>query len=555
MEKWLLKFVHLFDRFFIRQGVELNHMYTIVETKMMMDKRRVYMGWKQGVHSENSNHLSMVLGGYLLFGAIIALIIFSVPSMIGAMILMHVYIIFMMSMTLITDFSNILLDTADNQIILPKPVNDRTLFMARQVHIVLYILQFTMALCILPLIAVCIKYGLLTGIASIITMLLSVVLAMSVTYILYFLVLRFSSEARMKEIITWLQIIMTVFFTVGYQFVMQVTAMAEITKDIHWHWYAYLLPPVWMASALEAVFTHSFNMHYAIMIVSALCIPLILFWILNRYLSPVFTATLSALHADARSGIVSRDRGNQKKSVSSIFSGWFEKTPVSKAIFEMVWKITGRDKTFKLQFYPMFGYTVVFLVFFILLGDKKSAGSLISGLSTSVKYLWFIYFPLFMIISAFLSVSFSESYAASWIYHAAPVKNPGYMLMATLNALFVKYFLPLYIIFFGICLYIWKLAVADDFLFGLTNIYLCLLTGITIADKYLPFSRPPSTREQSGRGIMMFLLMAMTGVMVGIHYLLNKIPAALYIFFVVEIFLCWLIRRELRNLSWKKISV
>ena len=132
---------------------------------------------------------------------------------------------------------------------------------------------------------------------------------------------------------------------------------------------------------------------------------------------------------------------------------------------------------------------------------------------------------------------------------------PGCMLMATLNALFVKYFLSLYIIFFGICLYIWKLPVVDDFLFGLTNNYLCLLTGVIIVDKYLPFSRPPSTREQSGRGILMMLLMIIIAVMVGIHYLISKIPGALYVFFPVEIFLCWLIRRELRNLPWKKISV
>jgi hypothetical protein len=554
MGKWLLKFVHLFDRVFIRQGVDLNHMYTIVETKMMMDKRRVYMNWRQQLQSENSDHLLMVLGGYFLFGAVIALIIFFVPSMATAMILMHAYIIFMMSMTLIIDFSNILLDTADNQIILPKPVGGRTLFMARQVHIVLYLLQFAIALCILPLIVAGIKYGLLTGIASIVTMTFSVVLAMSVTYILYLLLLRFSSEARIKEMVTWLQIIMTVFFTVGYQFVMRFTAVAEMTKDIHLHWYAYLLPPVWMASALEAVFTRSFNMHQAIMIALALCVPLILLWILNKYLSPVFTARLSALHTDAQPGVVSVNRRNQKKSISGILSAWLEKTPVSRAIFEMVWKITGKEKTFKLQFYPMFGYTVVFLVFFVLFGGKQNAAS-ISELSASSKYLWFIYFPMFMIASAFLSVSFSENYAASWVYYAAPVKKPGCMLMATLNALFVKYFLPLYIIFFGICLYIWKLPVVDDFLFGLTNNYLCLLTGVIIVDKYLPFSRPPSTREQSGRGILMMLLMIIIAVMVGIHYLISKIPGALYVFFPVEIFLCWLIRRELRNLPWKKISV
>ena len=61
-------------------------------------------------------------------------------------IIVHTYIIFMMAMTLVTDFATVLLDTTDNQVILPRPVSSKTLFMARLVHILLYLLQFTIAL-------------------------------------------------------------------------------------------------------------------------------------------------------------------------------------------------------------------------------------------------------------------------------------------------------------------------------------------------------------------------------------------------------------------------
>ncbi|MFT3750768.1 MAG: hypothetical protein QM768_20820 [Agriterribacter sp.] len=188
------------------------------------------------------------------------------------------------------------------------------------------------------------------------------------------------------------------------------------------------------------------------------------------------------------------------------------------------------------------------------LGGKRSATS-ITELSASVKYLWFIYYPSFAVASAFILVRFSEDYPASWIYHAAPVKQPGYMMMASFNTLFIKYFLPLYILFFGISLYVWKLTIVDDFLFGLINNYFCLLASIAIANKYLPFSRPTGTKNQSGRSILIFIQMIFVGLMAGIHYWINSIPGAIYIIFVAEIFLCWLIRRELRNLAWKKISV
>ncbi|MCC7526255.1 MAG: hypothetical protein IT250_15610, partial [Chitinophagaceae bacterium] len=198
METWLLKLVHLFDKMFIRQGIDIQQMYAIVETKMLMDKRRVYVTWRQDSQSENNNHLSMILGGYFLFGVLVSIIVFVVPSFMLAMIFVHAYIVFMMGMTLITDFSSILLDTTDNQIVLPKPVNGKTLMKARQIHLVLYIFQFTGALVILPLVTIGVKYGILTGITFVFTTVLSVWLAIAFTWFIYLLFLRFSSEERVR---------------------------------------------------------------------------------------------------------------------------------------------------------------------------------------------------------------------------------------------------------------------------------------------------------------------------------------------------------------------
>lgn len=553
MEKWLLKLVHLFDNLFIRQGIDIYQMYTIVETKMTMDKRRVYMSWRQSSQSENTNHLAMVLGGYLLFGAVVAIIIFVVPSFISAMILMHAYVIFMMCMTLIGDFTAILLDTTDSQIILPKPVNGRTLFMARQVHIALYLLQFTIALGLLPVIAISLKFSILAGIASVLTIVLCVLLAIATTYCIYLLFLRFSSQEKIREWINWLQIIMTILFVTGYQIMMRLSDMVEYSNGLQLHWYSYLLPPVWMAIALESVYTLRVDRVHVVMIILALTIPLLFYWLLNKYLAPVFAAKLSLLNAGIQADQKPIGSGGSKKSISNVLSAWFTSSPVSKAAFELVWKITGRDKSFKLQFYPLFGYTVVFLLVFVLSGTAKGGVSF-NEISTSMKYLWFIYFPIVMISSAIILVSMNENFAASWIYYAAPVKKPGELILGSLHALFVKYFLPLYAMLFAVCLYIWKQDIIDDFIFGLTNTYLFVLIASIILEKHLPFSQQPSTTKQAGRTIMVLIQMIVAGIMVGIHYLISKTPGLFYILIPAEIVLCWLIRRELRNLPWKKIS-
>lgn len=364
MEKWLLKMVHIFDGLFRRQGIDITQLYTIVETKMIMDKRRVYMNWRQSGQTENKNHLLMVLAMYGMFSIFMGAMILFLPSFMLAMIFLHGYIIFMMAMTLITDFSTVLLDTTDNQIILPKPVNGRTLFMARQIHILLYLLQFTVAMCLIPIICVVMKYGMLTGLASVITLLLSVLLAVFVTYFLYLLILRFGNEARAKELVTWFQIAMTIFFAVGYQVIPRFINMSELADRFELQWYSYLLPPVWMAVALEAVYTLHVDAIHLLMVATAILVPVLLFWLLSKYLAPSFAARLSAINTDVQNDAPTTAVAN-KKSFGAFFSRLFTRKTLSKAGFEMAWNITGRDKSFKLQFYPSLGYIFVFIFIFV----------------------------------------------------------------------------------------------------------------------------------------------------------------------------------------------
>lgn len=553
MEKWLLKMVHIFDGLFRRQGIDITQLYTIVETKMIMDKRRVYMNWRQSGQTENKNHLLMVLAVYALFSIFMGAMIFFLPSFMLAMIFLHGYIIFMMAMTLITDFSTVLLDTTDNQIILPKPVNSRTLFMARQIHILLYLLQFTVAMCLIPVICVGLKYGVATALASVITLLLSVLLAVFLTYFLYLLILRFGNEAKAKELVTWFQIGMTVFFAVGYQVIPRFINMSELADRFELHWYSYLLPPVWMSVALESVYTLRIDAIHLLMIVVAISVPVLLFWVLSKYLAPSFAARLGAINTDVQSEAVTATTAT-KKPFGAFLSRWFTKNTLSKAGFEIAWNITGRDKSFKLQFYPSLGYIFVFIFIFVFNGGRNIGGSW-RELAGSTKFLWFIYLPMFTVANAIMFVTFSENFLASWIYQSTPIKKPGELLLGSLVALFVKYFVPIYLLMFAISVYIWGWKVTDDFLFGLINDYLCFLILGSIGKQYLPFSRQPNTRQQTGRFLLVIFQMMIVGVLVGMHFLIIKIPATLYIIVPLVIAGSWLLQQNLRNLPWKKIAV
>src|ERR1700712_4454030 len=58
----------------------------------------------------------------------------------------YYFIVFMvfMAITLISDFTTVLIDTRDQFILLPRPVNDRTIAVSRILHISIYVLRLAL---------------------------------------------------------------------------------------------------------------------------------------------------------------------------------------------------------------------------------------------------------------------------------------------------------------------------------------------------------------------------------------------------------------------------
>jgi ABC-2 type transport system permease protein len=556
MDKWLLRFVFLFERPFQKQGINTVQMRKIVETKLLMDKRRSNFNFRLQQSSDSSNHLSGVLFVYGIMSAFLAFIIGLFPSFILAMIFFHSYIIFMMAMTLITDFSSVMLDTKDNLIILPKPINSRTVFMARMVHILIYIFQFTIAFGLLPIVVVFFKYGVVTGLAIIITTLLAVLLSIFLTYFLYLLIIRFTNEQKLKEVITYFQIFMTMFFVVGYQILPRLINFNEISASFSLQWYSYLLPPVWMAVALEAVYKFNFDMVHVSMILISLILPVLLFWVLIRYLSPYFTQKIAAMGQENNRLLppVIKEAGNSPIGISKRLSVFFCSTLTERASFNMVWKMTGRDKSFRLQFYPTLSYIFVFIFIFVFKAGRNMTSNW-QQLPDSNSFLWFIYLPMLTISSSLMLISYHENFEAAWIYYSTPIRQPGELITGAVKAMFIKYFMPLYLFLFCFSFYIWGVPVVDDFLTGLfTNLFLFLFF-VYFSTYYLPFSRQPNVQDQTGKFLIVILQLIVIGLLVGLHYLIIKqwwwlsfallIPAYLLSMFFL---------RKLRGLLWRQIK-
>jgi ABC-2 type transport system permease protein len=554
MEKLLLKIFRALLPLFRSSEIDREKLMIIVETKLMMDNRRVNMSWRSSQQKENANHLQRVLILYTIFGALMGAMLFVIDQFFTIMVIMHSYVLFMMAMTLITDFSSVLLDTTDNQIILPKPVNGKTVFMARMVHVFIYLFQFTLAISAGVWVAAFIKYGVLTGLAVILTTFMAVLLAVFVTYFLYLAMLRFSSEQRIKEIITWFQIFMTVIFTIGYQLFPRLINYTNLNEDVTLHWYSYLLPPVWMSLAVEAVNKSQFDAIHLLMIFLTFAVPLLSFWMLNKYLAPGFTKKLAALQNNNNATPVNIGTKESRKSYVQMLASLFARSPYENASFLLTWQITSRDRNFKMQFYPAIAYVGVMFFVFVLRGGSSVEENW-ERLPATANYLWLVYMPLFLTSSAFTLISFNEHYNASWIYHSAPVTSPGSLITGAMKALLVKFFFPVFFLLMGLALWIWGAPVIDDFLFGFINNIFILFVLASLSQHFLPFSMQPNTKQQAGKVAKALLQFLVIGILVGSHYLLIQKPVLLLAAAPILMVSIFFMYRFIFNIAWTKISI
>lgn len=554
MDKLLLNFVLFFAKAFLKNDVDTEKLKIIAGTHLMMDRRRSRVSMKMNTKKEPKNQLLITQIVYVFFGFLVGTSFFAVKDIVPCMVILHSYILFMMAMTLITDFSTVLLDTTDNQIILPRPVSSKTIFVSRLVHVLVYLLQFTIALAFVPLIFTFILFGAAVGLAAIITVLLTVIFAVFFTYLLYGIILRLGSEEKIKDIISWSQIGLTVFFAVGYQIIPRLLNYDNLRNAVELHWYSYFLPPVWMAMALQTIQQRYADGPHTIMIFLALIVPVVAFWVMIKYIAPAFARKLEAMgNSKSDRPAISVHAGTKNRSLVNKISPFLFTDNTEQAGYELTGKMTARDKGFKIKFYPSLAYLLVFAFVFVF-KSGKDLDTVWLTLPATKLFLWLVYLPLFAITSAITLIPYTESFAASWLYLASPLHKPGSLITGAIKSLLVKFFLPIYILLAAFAVYVWGAFIIDDFILGFTNCILVFLLMSVIGKSYLPFSMQPNVQEQSGKIIQLLLQLIVVAILVGLHWLALSSPWLVMALIPFSAAGCILLFRYIRNYSWHKIS-
>lgn len=552
----------LFASLMKKWGIDTNQLKVILATKLTMDDRRpntfTHAKKNKGKPVNGVNMMSLIISFFMGAFYIMFLALFDMP-LVGHTIYFTLIMV-SLTLTLISDFTSVLIDTRDNYIILPRAVSDRTFTVSRILHITIHVSKLVFGLTFPAFVYILISDGILAGLMFVVEVSSATLLSILFVNIIYLIVLKVTTPGKFKDIIAYFQIAFAVLIFVAYNTLPRVLDMSAIEKINMIQIKAiYIMPSAWIAGLHQLAINWRYHPEVILPFsVLAVLSPLIGIWVVVRYLASGFNnklAEISGSEGDRQEVKVVAEIKKTNLRLEKL-AGFFTSSSIEKAGFKIVWMLTSRFREFKVKVYPSFAFIPAYFVYFALSGNKRlGLAEKWEQLKNGNKYTILIYMTGFILLTIFQNVIFSDRYKAAWIYHVTSVHTPGEILSGMYKAIVVKFLFPFILLIAIFCISIWGPGVINDVLFGFCNLIIVgILIALFTANK-LPFSEPEANHAKSGKFITkMFLMLLMFG-MGGIHYFIARWEWLIWTLLLINSLVLWLMLNKYRAQSWQEIAV
>lgn len=518
-----LRFLDVFKRVFSAFGIDYVVLRKILQIKLTMDQRRVPTIFN-GIKKKEGNNFLKSLGLYAFYGLILIPFILLGENYMFQMSLVFGMIMFILMTTMISDFSTVLLDVRDKNILGIKPISKRTLSTAKTLHVIIYMSFITAAFVAIPVVVSVISQGIIFTLLFLAELLFVSLFIVVVTALVYLFILRFFDGERLKDIINYVQIILSISILVGYQLLARSFEFVNADISYAFMWWHALIPAFWYGAPFELLLHQRFSTEMIVFSALAVCVPLISFFLYYR-LMPSFERNLQKLLTET---------GKGKKKWQGLETFWSRLICINKEeriIFRFASLMMKQEREFKLKVYPQLGLSIVFPLLFVFNELRMYP---LEEIAKGKMYMS-IYFCNLMIPSVIHMLKFSGSYKGSWIYRAAPISQPSILYSATLKAFLVKLYIPILLTISLLFIWIFSIRILPDLfivLFG--GILQVLITYKLLIDDPHPFSQSFAFAHEI-QTAKNFITLLVAGLFAGGHFIALSIPYGLYGYLVLLI--------------------
>lgn len=531
-DRALLRLLDKFKKLFKKMDIDYDALRSILDVKLILDGRRtstIAQNSNDKSKKEKNNFISS-LWIYGFLGLIMIPFVIMGDEYLFQMSLVFGMFMFFMMTSLISDFSSVLLDIRDKDILFTRPINSKTLNAAKFIHITYYMFMLSAALIGPALIASLLKRGVLFFLVFFLEIILIDLFLIVITGLVYLFILRFFDGEKLKDMINYVQIGLTIAISIGYQLLGRVFSIVDLVKiEFQDKLWTYILAPIWFSAPFEYIFNANRSSHIIIYSILAILVPLIaiIFYIKTM---PIFERNLQKLSS---TGGVKKGNNPVVRLVSKIVC----KTPEERNFYIFSTNMLKNERIFKLKVYPNLGFGLIFPFLMILpyVSDRS-----FSELRNSNTYLS-IYFISFIILGIVQFLGYSGNHKGSFIYKVMPIKDSSSIYKGALKAGFVNLFTPLFILESIIFMMIFGIKILPELILVYINMSIVTALSFKVINKDLPFSRD-FEMIRPGRFLEMMLDLLITVVPFAIHWFALKLSLGIYINILIALvsnFVIW----------------
>lgn len=506
-----LRILDLFRFIFEKLGVDYLTMRAIVSTKLVLDRRRAPAMSRS--NSENQSEKSYLQGYlfHLIFGIFMAAIIYIINDNMLRMAYFAGAFFFMTTMYLVSDFSFVLLDTKDKNIIMTKPVESKTVSVSKFVHIFIYMVRLNIFLAGPSMVVFILSYGLAAAFIFVLEVIFMDLLIFIMTIFIYFAVLRFFDGELLRNIINTIQILLTVLLSIGYQVAVRMIDFTSIkSMNYNFSYRDYFNPVLWFGAPFEIIFSGGKSSYLYVFSALLVVVPLISF-VFYLKLSKVMEQLLLKLESGETERL-------KKHFIQELVGKILCRNTVQYQSFHFANAVLRSDRSLKLKIYPALSTGILLPVLMIfnmgIRGEKYQA--------TGIEYLY-LYFVIVAISSVVRLVNYSSAWKGSYVYISSGFECMEEMYRGVLKTILFRFMLPVEML--GAIIYI--ALFRNLFLFDIAVVFIAGIAALPLIGKvYIyeyPFSRPLEESNQKESIDKMLLTILIAGAFAGLHALFRLI--------------------------------
>lgn len=510
-----------------KMGCDWNKVKAVLDLQLTLDARRKSTASRKKGKPERGIFQMMALM-YGISGVFTALIVSSIPDSYVRVSLGFFFIFLMAALIMITDYSAIILDKEGQFILQTKPIDQKSLHMAKLLHIFIYMGFMTLVLG-LPLLVL---EGFLDGLPGIFTCLLAYIgmdlITVVFTAFLYAGLLRLFSGEKLRDMIQYMQVGVTILMMLSYQIFNQGIELRGASAHLSPAWWHLLLPSQWYASWMT---TETGSLPILLKVLGFI-LPTALILLYLKMLAPRFDSMLTRL--DENKEKLNNKKLEQSMKRQRLIAKIFTKNAEEFAGFVMGYRLLKRERKIQLIVIPQLALGIIFPI--IIMMPMLLRGESIEKLQTVPLY-YALYMTGFMVLPLGIYGMKSEYFQAAWIFNALPIQHPNLMKRGLMKSFFVRYQLPVFMVPTMIFIGFYGVSALDE----IVSIF-CLLCffvrlnhrGFGVA---FPFSEDIAAIQDNRTKLlrMVFLNMAAITIIGLIHAAVNYVLHASWIFLLFSI--------------------